>query len=56
MNASGAAQVITAAVSVGAKLNLLLWLGLGSLVVGLIAGGAGTAMLVSSPSPRPTAI
>ncbi len=55
MNASGAAQV-SAAVSVGAKTNLLLWLGLGLLLVGLIAGGAGTAMLVSSRSPRPTAI
>ena len=51
MNATGAAHV-SAAVSVGAKTNLLLWLGLGSLLAGLIAGGAGTAMLLSS-RPRP---
>jgi hypothetical protein len=54
MNAS-AAPHIDADVSVGAKTNLLLWLGLGSLLVGLIAGGAGTAMLVRSRSPRATA-
>jgi hypothetical protein len=54
MNKTGAAHV-NAAVSVGAKTNLLLWLGLGSLLIGLIAGGAGTAMLLSSRSPRPTA-
>jgi len=54
MNAS-AAPHINADVSVGAKTNLLLWLGLGCLLVGLIAGGAGTAMLVRSRSPRATA-
>lgn len=54
MNKTGAAHV-NAAVSVGAKTNLLLWLGLGSLLIGLIAGGAGTAMLLSSRSPRPAA-
>ncbi|MGZ6640139.1 MAG: hypothetical protein ACXVH3_38350 [Solirubrobacteraceae bacterium] len=54
MNATGAAHV-TAAVSVGAKTNLLLWLGLGSLLAGLIAGGAGTAMLLSSGPRPPTA-
>jgi hypothetical protein len=54
MHASAAAN-INAAVSVGAKTNLLLWLGLGSLLVGLIAGGAGTAMLLRSRSPRATA-
>jgi hypothetical protein len=54
MNASAAPR-INAAVSVGAKTNLLLWLGLGSLLAGLIAGGAGAAMLLSSRSPRPTA-
>ncbi|MGB0092798.1 MAG: hypothetical protein WBP81_09730 [Solirubrobacteraceae bacterium] len=54
MNASAAAH-INAAVSVGAKTNLLLWLGLGSVLIGLIAGGAGTAMLLSSRSPRTTA-
>ena len=41
---------VRAAVRVGAKTNLLLWLGLGFLVVGLIAGGAGGAMLWSSRS------
>jgi hypothetical protein len=54
MNATGAANV-SAAVSVGAKTNLLLWLGLGFLLVGLIAGAAGGAMLLSSRSRRPTA-
>ncbi|MGB0094027.1 MAG: hypothetical protein WBP81_16030 [Solirubrobacteraceae bacterium] len=54
MNATAAADV-SAAVSVGAKTNLLLWLGLGSLLAGLIAGAAGTAMLLSSRSRRPTA-
>jgi len=51
MNANGAAH-ISAAVSVGAKTNLLLWLGLGVLLAGLIAGGAGGAMLWSSRSRR----
>jgi hypothetical protein len=46
MNASGAAGV-SAAVVVGAKTNILLWVGLGLLVVGLIVGGAGVVMLVS---------
>ena len=54
MNATAAAHV-SAAVSVGAKTNLLLWLGLGSLLAGLIAGGAGGAMLWASRSRRPTA-
>lgn len=54
MNKTGAAH-INAAVSVGAKTNLLLWLGLGSLLIGLIAGGAGTAMLLSSRTVRQTA-
>ena len=49
MNANGTADV-RAAVKVGAKTNLLLWVGLGFLVVGLIAGGAGGAMLWSSRS------
>jgi len=49
MNSSGAAD-ISAAVRVGAKTNLLLWVGLGLLVVGLIAGGGGTAMVLSSRS------
>jgi hypothetical protein len=38
----------------GVKTNLLLWIGLGLLVVGLIAGGGGTAMLLSSRRPRAT--
>ena len=54
MNAS-AVPLINADVSVGVKTNLLLWLGLGSLVVGLIAGAVGTAMLLRSRSPRATA-
>jgi hypothetical protein len=52
MNASAAAH-IHAAVSLGAKTNLLLWLGLGALLLGLIAGGGGTAMLLSAREPRP---
>jgi hypothetical protein len=47
MNATGAPQV-SAVVKVGAKTNVVLWVGLGFLLVGLIAGGAGVAMLVSS--------
>jgi hypothetical protein len=54
MNASAVAH-ISAAVNVGAKTNLLLWLGLGLLLVGLITGGAGTAMLLSSRSPGASA-
>jgi hypothetical protein len=54
MNASASASV-RATVSIGVKTNLLLWIGLGLLLVGLIAGGAGTAMLVSSRRPRATA-
>jgi len=49
MNSSGAADV-SAAVRVGANTNLLLWVGLGLLVIGLIAGGGGTAMILSSRS------
>jgi hypothetical protein len=49
MNANGAPHV-SAAVSVGAKTNLVLWVGLGFLVAGLIVGGAGSAMLWSSRS------
>jgi hypothetical protein len=55
MNANASAPV-RATVSMGVKTNLLLWIGLGFLLVGLIAGGAGTAMLVSSRRPRATAI
>jgi hypothetical protein len=49
MNASGAPN-IRAAVVLGAQTNILLWAGLGLLVLGLILGGAGVAMLVSSRS------
>ncbi len=49
MNANGAPHV-SAAVNVGAKTNLVLWIGLGFLAAGLIAGGAGGAMLWSSRS------
>jgi hypothetical protein len=49
MNANDTPHV-SAAVKLGAKTNLLLWVGLGFLVVGLIAGGAGGAMLWSSSS------
>jgi hypothetical protein len=51
MNASAAPRV-GAAVKVGAKTNLVLWIGLGLLVLGLIAGGAGAAMLVVASRPR----
>ena len=51
MNANGAPHV-SAAVTVGAKTNLVLWVGLGFLLAGLIAGGAGGAMVWSSRAPR----
>lgn len=47
MNANATPDV-RADVTVGAKTNLLLWIGLGFLVVGLIVGGVGGAMLRSS--------
>jgi hypothetical protein len=50
MNANGSSNV-SAAVIVGAKTNLVLWIGLGLLLLGLICGGAGTAMLVISRRP-----
>jgi hypothetical protein len=49
MNANGAPHV-RAAASVGAKTNLVLWVGLAFLLAGLIAGGAGSAMLWTSRS------
>jgi hypothetical protein len=49
MNANGAPHV-SAAVHVGANTNLVLWVGLGFLLVGLVAGGAGSAMLLSTRS------
>jgi hypothetical protein len=49
MNADGTAHV-GAAVKVGAKTNLVLWIGLGLILAGLIAGGAGVAMLAASRS------
>jgi hypothetical protein len=51
MNANGAPQV-GAAVKVGAKTNLVLWIGLGLVLAGLIAGGAGGAMLLSASHRR----
>ncbi|MGZ6638444.1 MAG: hypothetical protein ACXVII_36985 [Solirubrobacteraceae bacterium] len=54
MNATAAAHV-SATVSIGAKTNLLLWLGLGSLLAGLVAGAAGGLMLRSSRPRPPTA-
>ena len=47
MNANGSRNV-SAAVTVGANTNLVLWIGLGLLLLGLICGGAGGAMLFSS--------
>ena len=47
MNANGSPNV-SAAVTVGAKTNLVLWIGLGLLLLGLILGGAGSAMLLRS--------
>ena len=49
MNANGAPHV-SAAVSVGAKTNFVLWVGLAFLLAGLIVGGAGSAMLWTSRS------
>ena len=49
MNANATPDV-RAAVTVAAKTDLLLWIGLGFLVVGLVAGVAGGAMLWSSRS------
>jgi hypothetical protein len=45
---SNAAPHVSAAVTVGAQTNLVLWVGLGFLLAGVIAGGAGGAMLWSS--------
>jgi len=47
MNANGSPD-ISAAVTAGAKTNLVLWIGLAFLLLGLICGGAGSAMLVRS--------
>jgi hypothetical protein len=49
MDANGAPHV-RAAVSVGAKTNVVLWVGLGFLIAGLVAGGVGGAILRSSRS------
>jgi hypothetical protein len=46
MNASARPQV-SAGVNLGAKTNLLLWVGLGFFVLAVLAGGAGGAMLWS---------
>jgi hypothetical protein len=47
MNANGSPD-ISAAVTAGAKTNLVLWIGLAFLLLGRICGGAGSAMLVRS--------
>ncbi|MGN6169637.1 MAG: hypothetical protein ACTHQQ_15925 [Solirubrobacteraceae bacterium] len=47
MNTNGSRNV-SAAVIVGANTNLVLWIGLGLLLLGLICGGAGSAMLLSN--------
>ena len=49
MNANADPRV-SAAVHVGANTNLVLWVGLGFLLVGLVVGGAGGAMLLSGRS------
>jgi hypothetical protein len=51
MNTTGTPRV-SATVTLGAKTNAVLWIGLGFLVVGLLLGGGGIAMLVSSGRPR----
>jgi hypothetical protein len=51
MNATGAPRV-SADVKLAAKTDAVLWVGIAFLAVGLIAGGAGIAMLVSSRRPR----
>ena len=50
MNVTGSPNV-SAAVRVGAKTNLVLWIGLAFLLLGLICGGAGGTMLVHSRRP-----
>jgi hypothetical protein len=51
MNATGAPRV-SADVRLAAKTNVVLWVGIGFLVVGLVLAGGGIAMLVSSGRPR----
>jgi hypothetical protein len=51
MNRTGAPRV-SADVTLAAKTNVVLWVGIGFLVVGLLLGGGGIAMLVSSSRPR----
>jgi hypothetical protein len=51
MNANGSPNV-SAAVTVGAKTNVVLWIGLALLLLALICGGAGSAMLLSSKRQR----
>jgi hypothetical protein len=55
MNANGSPNV-NAAVRVGAKTSLVLWIGLGLMLLGLICGGTGTAMLLSSRRKMTTAV
>jgi hypothetical protein len=51
MNATGTPRV-SADVTLAAKTNVVLWVGIGFLIVGLVLGGGGIAMLVSSRRPR----
>lgn len=51
MNANGS-RSISAGVSLGANTNLLLWLALGCLVLGLIAAGGGAALVRSGTLAR----
>jgi len=54
MNADGSPGVVTE-LGVGAKLGLLLWIGIGLLIGGLIAAAAAVAMLVVGARMRPAA-
>ncbi len=53
MNANGSRNV-SAGVSLGANTDLLLWIALGCLVLGLIAGGGGAALLRSGAARAST--
>lgn len=51
MNATGAPRV-SADVTLAAKTTVVLWVGIGFLVVGLVLAGGGIAMLVAGSRPR----